>query len=158
MGYDIADIHDEHGDSLQMADPIFRNYGGHRRFHGEIHTIRIFHDFGLVKTTLQRKGEGRVLVVDGGGSTRFALLGDRLAKMGVDNGWAGIVLNGCLRDSHAISRLDIGVKALNVCPVKPPATDEGESGIKVQFASVIFCPGSFVYCDADGIMVSSQPL
>ena len=150
----IADLHDEHGLDVQLADPVFRNYGGRLSFAGEIETIRVFNDFKLVKQVLQSPGRGRVLVIDGGGSSHVALLGDRLAKMGVDNQWSGIIVNGCIRDSGVIATLPIGVKALNTCPIKPSMVDDGEQGVRVMFAHVIFEKGHVVYADGDGVLVS----
>ncbi|NKB77578.1 MAG: ribonuclease E activity regulator RraA [Gammaproteobacteria bacterium] len=154
----VSDLHDEHGASLQLVDPVFTNYGGIGVFHGEVETIRVFNDFLLVKKTLLSPGENRVLVIDGGGSRKIALLGDRLAQLGVDNQWAGIIVNGCIRDSEAIGKLPIGVKAIGTCPVKPDMEDEGEQGVRVLFASTIFRSGSYIYADEDGIVVSDTAL
>lgn len=158
MSLSIADLHDQYGAQVQLADAIFQHYGGRRSFHGEIETVRVFHDFLGVKNKLAQPGGDRVLVVDGGGSHRFALLGDRLAAMALDNGWAGIVINGCLRDAHDIGQLEIGVMALGTCPIKPSLTDEGETNCRLLFGSVVFQPGDYIYVDDDGIMVSPNEL
>ena len=113
-----ADLFDSHGEELQVGSPIFRDYGGRRIFCGAIATVKVFEDNTLVRGLLQQPGEGRVLVVDGGGSLRCALVGDQLAQMAIDNGWSGLVVYGCIRDAAVIAKLDIGLKALNTNPAQ----------------------------------------
>ncbi|RLA37664.1 MAG: putative 4-hydroxy-4-methyl-2-oxoglutarate aldolase, partial [Gammaproteobacteria bacterium] len=108
MAFLTADLYDSHGDALQVAAPVFRDYGGRRRFHGPVATLKVYEDNSLVRETLGQPGEGRVLVVDGGGSLRCALLGDNLAQMGAANGWAGVVVHGCIRDAVEIGKLPLG--------------------------------------------------
>ena len=112
----------------------------------------------LVKKILATEGGGRVLVIDGGGSHKVALLGDRLAKLGLEQGWAGLIINGCIRDSATIGTLPIGIRALGTCPIKPAMEDDGELGIRLMFASTIFRPGSYLYADEDGIAISETRL
>ena len=154
----LADLHDAHPGKLSVADPIFTNYGGNSAFHGAVFTLKVDDDFLLIKQTLQLPGEHRVLVIDGGGSMRCALLGDKLATMAAQNNWAGIVVNGCIRDSAAIAETPIGVKALNTCPIKPAMSGNGESDLTLQFAGLRVQPGDFLYADSDGIAIASELL
>ncbi len=153
-----ADLYDHFSEHLQIADPILTNFGGRRAFYGKITALKVFEDNSLVRESLQRPGDGDVLVVDGGGSLRCALLGDQLAELGRDNGWSGLIINGCIRDSEVLAALDIGVKALNTNPVKSVKRGEGQADIPVRFAGIWFHPGAYVYADADGIAVSARKL
>lgn len=127
---------------------MFKDYGGLIAFHGPIETIRCFESNPLVRKTLSEPGNGRVLVVDGGGSHRVAILGDELASLAERNGWSGLVINGCIRDSQVIKGIPVGVKALNTNPVKSVKTHWGEKNVTVAFAGVEFVPGHWVYADA----------
>jgi regulator of ribonuclease activity A len=139
---------------LAVAEPIFRDYGGRRSFAGPVLTLRVQDDNTLVRATLETPGEGRVLVVDGGGSMRCALLGDRLAELAVTNGWAGVIVHGCIRDSTLVAAMDIGVKALATHPRRSGKGGGGERAVAVTFAGVTFAPGEWCYADADGIVVA----
>ena len=154
----IAELYDANPDKVDVARSVFQTYGGVTAFHGKIVTIKVDHDFLLVKQTLQQPGEGCVLVVDGDGALDCALMGDRLGAIAVENKWSGIVVNGCIRDVEEINALDIGVKALNSCPIRPAMEGPGKSGIAVNFAGVTFRPGEFLYADLDGILVSAEAL
>lgn len=121
---------------LSVAHPVFRDWGGRSRFSGVISTIRCFENNPLVREALSERGTGRVLVVDGGGSLRCALLGDQIAAMAVQNEWAGVIVFGCIRDSEEIAKMDIGVKALATCPLKSSKRDPGLRDVPVQFAGV----------------------
>ena len=123
-----ADLYDAHGENLRVMAPLFRDYGGHASFEGAVVTVKVFEDNSLVRSALEEPGEGRVLVVDGGGSLRCALVGDLLAGLGVKNGWAGILVNGCIRDGVPLSRLAIGVKALASNPRKSVKRGDGARG------------------------------
>ncbi len=158
MTTSTADLFDQHADRLQVADPVFRDYGGSPEFHGPIETVKVFEDNTLVRAALEEAGEGRVLVVDGGGSLRCALLGDQLARLGVDNGWSGIVVYGCIRDVAHIAALEIGVKALASIPAKSVKRGEGQRGIALRFAGVLFRCGEHLYADRDGIVVAPTAL
>lgn len=139
---------------MQVVDPgVFRDFGGLRRFVGPASTIKCYENNPLVREALGEQGNGRVLVVDGGGSMRCALLGDNLAGMAVKNGWAGIVINGCLRDSEDIGTMRIGVKAIAPHPVKSSKRDPGLRDVPVTFAGVTVRPGDWIYADMDGILV-----
>jgi len=149
-----ADICDQNDDA-QVASPMFRGFGGRAAFGGPISTVKVFEDNVLVRTALEEPGDGRVLVVDGGGSLRCALLGDRLAELGRDNGWSGVIVYGCIRDAAPIADMDIGVQALATHPKKTNKRGEGQRDIPVTFAGVTFTPGAFVYADEDGVVVTA---
>jgi len=153
-----ADLYDDHGEQLQVGEPLFSHYGGQRRFCGEIETLKCFEDNSLVAETVAQPGHGRVLVVDAGGSQRCAMLGDRLAQKAVDNGWAGIVMYGCIRDALDIAGMSIGVMALATIPRKSVKKGVGEKGLEVRFGGVLFRPGAWLYADADGFIVAQQQL
>ncbi|MGB2942606.1 MAG: ribonuclease E activity regulator RraA [Candidatus Macondimonas sp.] len=158
MSHATTDLSDAHPDAIQVAEPMFRDFGGQRAFHGAIATVKLFEDNALVRSILETPGAERVLVVDGGGSMRCALLGDQLAELAVRNGWAGVVVYGCIRDSEAIGQLPLGVKALATHPLKSIKRGEGQREIPVRFAGVHFRPGAWLYADGDGLIVSEHPL
>ncbi|MCK6551463.1 ribonuclease E activity regulator RraA [Myxococcota bacterium] len=153
-----ADLCDQHQDELDVALPSLRDYGRVRAFHGPIATVKVFEDNALVRKRLEEPGAGRVLVVDGAGGLRTALVGDKLAQLGADNGWAGIIVHGCIRDSAAIAEIAIGVKALGTTPRKSDKRGTGVVDVPVTFAGVTFRPGEHVYADADGIVISKRAL
>ncbi|MEM6262241.1 MAG: ribonuclease E activity regulator RraA [Bacteroidota bacterium] len=153
-----ADLCDEYIDQLEVPESMFMHFGANTAFEGPIFTLKVFEDNTLVRENLQKPGEGRVMVVDGGGSLRCALVGDRLAALAVENGWTGIVVNGCIRDSADIEHMPVGVMALNTCPVKSIKRGEGQENIVVKFASATFTPGHYLYADEDGIVVAPQKL
>ncbi|TXH78679.1 MAG: RraA family protein [Thiothrix sp.] len=153
--FKTADLLDEHEDKpLQVVQPGFHNFGGRHKFYGEIVTIKIHEDNSLVREFVALEGNGKVLVVDGGGSTRCALLGDMLAEKAVKNGWNGVIVYGLIRDSVDIGKMDIGVKALGTIPLKSVKRGFGVKGEPVHFHDVTFRQGEFVYSDEDGIIVS----
>ncbi|MBF2019264.1 MAG: ribonuclease E activity regulator RraA [Hydrococcus sp. C42_A2020_068] len=143
---------------VRIVAPMFRDYGGNIEFSGSIATLKIFEDNSLVREMLSEPGNDRVLVVDGGGSLRCALLGDRLGELAVKNGWAGLVIYGAIRDASVIAKLPLGVKALNTYPLKSLKRGLGDKNIPVRFGEVTFAPGEWLYADLDGIVVSSVPL
>ena len=158
MGFKTADLCDEHADRLQIAEPVFGDYGGEISFFGPITTLKAFEDNSLVRKAVEEKGEGRVLVIDSGGSMRCAMVGDQLAALAEKNGWAGVIVNGCSRDSAAIADTEIGCKALGVHPLKTVKRNEGQRDVTLRFAGVSFVPGHYLYADEDGLVVSEQPL
>ena len=158
MSFTTADLCDIHSENIRVCDPIFRDFGARRSFFGPVATVSAFEDNALVRQRLQEPGEGRVLVVDGGGSVQRAMVGGDLAQLALDNGWAGIVVNGCVRDSHELAVVAVGVRALATCPRKSAKAGQGEIDVPVAFANVIFHPGEFVYADGDGMILSSQSL
>lgn len=158
MTFATADLYDEFEEKLQIATPMFNDYGGNLKFSGPASTVRVFEDNSLVRAALEEPGEGRVLVVDGGASLKCALLGDMLAELGKDNDWAGIIVYGCIRDSAVIANIGIGVKALNTNPRKSVKKGIGERDVAVSFADVIISPGDYIYADEDGFVVSEDDL
>jgi regulator of ribonuclease activity A len=153
-----TDLCDTHEGQVRVVAPMFRSYGGRKAFCGPIATLKLFEDNGLVRKALEGPGNGRVLVIDGGGSLRRALVGDQLAALGVANGWSGIVVYGCIRDSRAIAGMDIGVFALATHPQKTQKKNQGDSDIPVCFGGVTFAPGEWLYADEDGVIVSERAL
>lgn len=153
-----ADLCDAHADQLQIAQPVFRSYGANRQFGGRICTVQVFKDNVLVRRQLEQSVTDAVLVIDGGGSLECALVGDILAGLGAENGWKGIVVNGCIRDAAAIAALKIGIRALNTHPLKSGKRGTGQENLPVTFAGVTFRPGDYLYADEDGIVISPTPL
>lgn len=158
MNISTPDLCDAHPDSVHIVEPIFRNYGGRTSFAGEIVTIQCFEDNSRVKETANTPGHGKVMVVDGGGSLKKALLGDLIAQAALDNGWEGFIIYGCIRDVEPIGSMKIGVKALNSIPLKTQRKGEGEVNIPINFGGVSFRTGEYIYCDETGIIVSAQSL
>lgn len=163
MSFATADLCDRYEDELRtgavrVVAPIFRSFGGQPAFHGSIATLKLFEDNSFVRKALEQPGTGRVLVIDGGGSLRRALIGDQLAAMGVKNGWAGIVVNGCIRDSVAIAAMNIGVLALATHPRKTDKKNIGETDIAVTFGGATFRSGEYLYADGDGVIVANHDL
>ena len=158
MTFATADLYDEYEEKLQIATPLFNDYGGNPKFCGPASTVRVFEDNSLVRAALEEPGEGRVLVIDGGASLKCALLGDVLAELGKENDWAGIIVYGCIRDSAVIANTPIGVKALNTNPRKSVKKGIGERDVSVDFADVIISPGDYIYADEDGVVISAERL
>ncbi|KAE8765341.1 ribonuclease E activity regulator RraA [Georgenia thermotolerans] len=148
-----ADLYDEHGEALQSCDTQLRQYGGSRAFAGTIATVRCHEDNALVKAVLGEPGDGRVLVVDGGGSLHTALMGDLIAGSAVRNGWAGVVIHGAVRDVAALRTLELGIKALGSNPRKSAKTGAGERDVAVTFGGATFTPGARLVSDDDGVVV-----
>lgn len=154
-----ADLMDVHEAVLDSVDLPFRLYGGRRRFSGSVVTLRAFEDNSGLKRLVAEPGEGRVIVVDGSGSTRVAMLGDMVAATAASNGWAGVVVHGAVRDVDALAQVDLGIAALGSNPRRSKKESEGERDVPVAFGGALFTPGSWVAVDADGIVVSrSGPL
>lgn len=151
--FNTADLYDERGEELASISLQFQSLGGRSHFSGPVRTIRCFEDNTLVKSTLDMPGHGSVLVVDGGGSLRTALMGDMIAASAVANGWAGVVINGAIRDRTAIAELPLGVKALGSNPRKSAKAGAGERGVELEFDGVTVPPGAMIWCDPDGIFV-----
>lgn len=148
-----ADLYDERGDALDSLPLQLQDIGGRAAFDGPIRTVRCYRDNALVKATLATPGDGAVLVIDGAGSLASALVGDLIAASAVDNGWAGIIVHGAIRDREAIGRLALGVKALGSNPRKSSKEGTGELDVPVEIAGVVFRPGAHVWADADGVLV-----
>ena len=158
MDFTTADLCDEFAPLVHIAEPLLRDYGGVKSFYGQIETVNVFEDNTLVRQKVETAGEGRVLVVDGGGSLRCALVGDQVAQLAYQNGWAGLVINGCIRDAAEIAKIPLGVKALNTMPKRSAKKGFGDYNAPLRFAGVVFNPGDYLYADLDGIIVASQNL
>lgn len=158
MTFKTADLCDDFSDQLSIVAPMFKSYGGHIKFSGTIHTVKIFEDNVLVRDALEQPVDDGVLVIDGGGSMRCALLGDMLAELGCKNGWQGVVVYGCIRDSADINQMPIGVRALDTHPLKSIKKGAGDRNIPVTFGGVTIQPGHYLYADEDGVVISEKPL
>ena len=158
-----AELHDSNADlimsgHLRALQPIFHTYGRRQVFAGPVTTLKIFEDNVLLREFLEEKGRGRVLVVDGGGSTRCAVMGGNLAQLAQNNGWAVLVINGCIRDVDEINGCDVGVRALNSHPVKSNKKGVGEKHVPVTIAGTRIHDGEWLYADADGVLLSGSEL
>lgn len=154
MEFTTADLYDEQPDHVWVARPLFTDYGGRRRFSGPIETAIVHEDDHLIRTILAEPGEGRILVVDGGGSLRCAILDAPLARIAHDNGWAGLVLAGAVRNAALLAEVPIGIKALGATPRGTVLSSEGVRSLPLHFADVAFKPGHCLYADEDGILLS----
>ena len=152
------DLCDQHESKVKVLEPIFNSYGGVEAFYGEVVTIKCFEDNSVVKKLVDEPGEGRVIVMDGGGSMRRAILGDMLAEKAAQNGWAGLIINGCIRDVDEIARTSLGVKALNVHPMKTEKRGLGDLNVAVQMAGHTIVPGQWIYADNNGVILADEKL
>jgi regulator of ribonuclease activity A len=148
-----ADLYDEHGEKLGSCDTQFRQYGAVSTFSGPAVTVSCFQDNALLKSVLTEPGEGRVLVVDGGGSVHTALMGDIIAGLAVSHGWSGVIINGAVRDVAALRELPVGIKALGSNPRKSGKTGAGDRDVVLEFGNCTFTPGAHIVSDDDGIVV-----
>lgn len=158
MNFLTTDLYDANEGRVQVMQPLLQSYGGRARFFGQIVTLKLFEDNTLVREVLGTPGAGKVLVIDGGGSLRCALLGDQIAELAVKNQWEGVVIWGCIRDSVAINQLDIGVRALATNPKKSIKRGEGQQNLLLSFGDVSFTPGEWLYADEDGVLLSTVAL
>ena len=158
MPISTCDLCDAHPHEVKVLEPIFRCYGGRSVFSGPISTIKCHEDNSRVREAVAEPGEGRVLVVDGGGSLRNSLLGDQLAALAAENGWSGILIYGAVRDVEVLRTLSLGVRALNAIPLKTDRKHAGERDIPLRFAGVGFRPGMFLYADENGVLVADREL
>lgn len=148
-----ADLVDGIGPDVRSCDLQFRQFGGRAEFAGPISTVRCFQDNALLKSVLSQRGGGGVLVIDGAGSLHTALVGDLIAELARSNGWAGLIVNGAVRDAAALRGIDIGIKALGTNPRKSTKTGVGKRDIEIPLGGVTFVPGDIAYSDDDGIVV-----
>jgi len=158
MSFKTTDLYDEYLETVQVAAPVFRDFGGRIRFSGEIVTLKALEDNTFLKAAFETDGRGKVLVVDSSGSMRAAMMGDVMAALGASNGWEGVVINGCIRDSADVAGVDIGVKALGTIPRKTVKRNQGVRDIPLHFADVTFTPGHWLYADEDGIVIAEKQL
>ncbi len=158
MAIVLPDLCDAHGDVVRVAEPIFASFGKRTRYGGIIETIKCFEDNSLVAERVATAGHGRVLVIDGGGSKRCALVGDNLARHASANGWQGVIVFGCVRDVEELAEIELGVHALAPHPLRSVKRGTGENGVVLRFAGVEFVPGNYVYADANGVIVAPTAL
>ncbi|MCE3263699.1 MAG: uncharacterized protein K0R43_2778 [Pseudoduganella sp.] len=161
MSFATTDLCDAHPDlledgRLQVLPPLFHHFGMRAKFAGPAVTLKVHEDNALVRATLETPGEGRVLVVDGGGSLRRALVGGQLGLLAQHNGWAGVLVDGCVRDRAELALCDVGVMALATHPQRSAREGVGKRDVPVQIAGVAVRPGFWIYADADGVLVASQ--
>ncbi|MFA8438305.1 ribonuclease E activity regulator RraA [Pueribacillus sp. YX66] len=156
--FKTADLCDDHANDVQVCELGFKSYGKRKRFSGKIETVSVYEDNVLFLEALETVPAGSVIVVNGGGSKKCALMGDRLAGIAESRGIAGVIINGCIRDSADIAKIDIGVFALGTNPLKSKKKGEGERNGTFSFGCVNWQPGDYVYADEDGVIVSKKPL
>jgi len=154
----LPEICDTYPQSVRILEPCLINFGGRETFYGEIVTIKTFEDNSKVREQVSKDGRGKVLVIDGGGSLRHALLGDMLAQKASDNGWSGIIIHGCVRDVNAMADIKLGVQALGAHPLKTDKRGLGDVDVAICFGGVSFHPGEYIYADNNGVLVSEKPL
>lgn len=158
MTFTTAGLADRFGSEVEAAEPILPSFGGLTRFYGAIVTLDVYEDSGLVQELLQESGEGKVLVVDGGGSIQRALVGQELAQLGKENGWQGLIVYGCVRHAARLSEMAIGIRALASSPLPPSDHGRGSRRKPVHFAGITFREGQYVYVDEDGILIAPRDL
>ena len=158
MKFVLPDLCDQYGDSLRVLSPMLKNFGGNNCFHGKISTIKCHEDNSFVADAVKEEGDGFVLVVDGGGSLRCALLGDNLAAIAASNSWAGIIVFGCVRDVAALKDISLGIQAIAPHPMKSVKRKVGLRDVEVSFGGVSFIPGQYVYADDNGVIVCEDEL
>ncbi|WP_024673682.1 ribonuclease E activity regulator RraA [Pseudomonas syringae] len=158
MHYITPDLCDAYPEQVQVVEPMFSNFGGRDSFGGQVVTLKCFEDNSLVKEQVELDGKGKVLVVDGGGSLRCALLGDMLAEKAAHNGWEGLVIYGCVRDVDMLAQTDLGVQALASYPKRSEKRGVGQLDLPVTFGGVTFRPGEYLYADNNGVIISPSPL
>ena len=158
MKFVLPDLCDQYGDSLRVLSPMLKNFGGNNCFHGKISTIKCHEDNSIVADAVREEGDGSVLVVDGGGSLRCALLGDNLAAIAASNSWARIIVFGCVRDVVALKDISIGIQAIAPHPMKSVKRQVGLRDVEVSFGGVSFIPGQYVYADDNGVIVCEEEL
>lgn len=163
MSFSTCDLCDAHEDliasgALQALPPVFRHFGKRNSFAGPARTLKVFEDNALVRSTLETPGEGQVLVVDGGASLRSALVGGNLGALAEKNGWAGIIVHGCVRDTVELSVCDVGVLGMGTIPRRSARKGVGDKDIAVNIAGVIVHPGDMIYADVDGVLIAKERL
>ena len=158
MFIDTSELCDLYAEQVDVVEPIFSSFGGVSNFYGKVTTVKCFESNGLIAEVLEENGEGRVLVIDGGGAVRRGLIDAELAQLAVDNGWEGIVVYGAVRQIQQLENLDIGIHALAPIPVSADESSAGESDVPVNFGGVTFFPEDYIYADLTGIILSQEAL
>jgi len=154
----LPDLCDQYPEQVRLLQPVFKSYGNNIIFGGEVVTVKCFEDNSIVKQLVSQPGLGRVIVVDGGGSLRKALLGDMLAQAASDNGWAGLVINGAIRDAGTIATIALGVQAINTSPMKTEKLGAGLLNVPLEIAGQVIKPGDYIYADLNGVLISDSAL
>lgn len=155
---DLCDAFRDEPTALRVLPPLWRDYGGVPAFAGPAATVQCHEDNSIVKLLVESPGEGRVLVVDGGGSLRTALVGGNLAAAAARQGWAGIVVDGAVRDAAELQAAAVGIRALALCPMPPAKRGAGRQDLPVRLQGVVVRPGDWLYADADGIVIAERPV
>jgi len=158
MNETTCDISDKLHPDVQYLEPVYKSYGAKTSFSGHIVTVKCYEDNSLVEEALKANGKESVLVIDAGGSMNCAMLGDKRATDAINNEWEGILVHGLIRDSATIKGMEIGIRALGVCPLKSIKNGVGDSNLIVNFSGVIFTPGEYLYADEDGVIVVKEKL
>ena len=158
MFIDTSELCDLYAEQVDVVEPIFSSFGGISNFYGKVTTVKCFESNGLIAEVLEENGEGRVLVIDGGGAVRRGLIDAELAQLAADNGWEGIIVYGAVRQIQQLENLDIGIHALAPIPVSADESTAGESDVPVNFGGVTFFPEDYIYADLTGIILSQEPL
>ncbi len=158
MQYNTSQLCDIYADTIDVIEPLLTNFGSRDSFAGEVVTIKCFESLGLIYKMLETNGAGKVLLIDGGGSLKCALINAHIAELAVENCWEGIVVNGCVREVDILEELDIGIQAITAIPVGAEDTDIGKTNVPVNFAGVTFLPEDILYADSTGIIISPEPL
>lgn len=158
MNYNTSLLCDIYAETIDVVEPLLTNFGGRGSFAGEVVTIKCFESVGLIYKTLESNGAGKVLLIDGGGSLRRALINANIAELAVANDWEGLVVNGCVREVDALEELDIGIQAITAIPVGAEDNEIGDVNVPVNFAGVSFLPEDILYADSTGIIISPEPL
>jgi len=158
MQYNTSLLCDIYADTIDVVEPLLTNFGGRSSFAGEVVTVKCFESVGLIYQILGENGAGKVLLIDGGGSLRRALVNAQIAELAVENNWEGIVINGCVREVDILEELDIGIQAITAIPVGGEDNEIGEINAPVNFAGVTFLPEDILYADSTGIIISPEPL
>ena len=158
MFIDTSELCDLYAEQVDVVEPIFSSFGGISNFYGKVTTVKCFESNGLIAEVLEENGEGRVLVIDGGGAVRRGLIDAELAQLAVDNGWEGIIVYGAVRQIQQLENLDIGIHALAPIPVSADESSDGESDVPVNFGGVTFFPEDYIYADLTGIILSQELL
>jgi regulator of ribonuclease activity A len=154
----LPEICDQFADTVRILPPMFKNYGGKATFYGEVVTVKAFEDNSKIRELVSQHGAGKVIVVDGGGSLRHAMLGDMLAEKAAANEWQGIIINGCVRDVNAMAKIDLGVQALAAHPLKTEKRGLGDINIAITIGGVLIEAGQYIYADVNGVLISDEEL
>lgn len=158
MEYNTSELCDTYADMIDVVEPMFTNFGGVPSFGGQLVTVKCFEDNGLIQDLVQQNGLGKVLLIDGGGSLRRALIDINIAEKALENDWEGIVCFGCVRDVDALAELELGIQALTSIPVGAESEGIGYQDVAVNFGGVTFLPEDHLYADSTGVILSTEPL